>query len=101
MILNVHKTELQLNPNILIEDIVRKAAYCTGVSESSIYRVIREYNKTTHILKSPQKVKLRKKISESVNEFERNAMRREVHDVFFFRYELPSSVILVYYSQAY
>jgi hypothetical protein len=52
-ILNVYKTELQLNPNALI-DIVRKEAYCTGVSECSIYRVIKEY-KSTHILKSPQK----------------------------------------------
>jgi predicted DNA-binding transcriptional regulator AlpA len=62
MTLNVYKTELQLNPNILIDDNARKAAYCTGVSESSIYRVIREY-KTTHILMSPKKVKLSKKIS--------------------------------------
>jgi transposase len=64
------KTELQLNPNILIDDIVRKAAYCTGVSESSIYRMIREYM-TTHILKSTKKMKLHKKISENVDEFER------------------------------
>jgi hypothetical protein len=82
MILNVYKTELQLNPNILIVDIVRKAAYFTGVSESSIYPAIREY-KTSHILKSPKKLKLRKKISESVDEFERNAIRRKVHDFFF------------------
>jgi hypothetical protein len=60
MILNVYKMELQLNPNILIDDIVRKAVYRTGVSESSIHGVIREH-KTAHILKSPQKVKLSKK----------------------------------------
>jgi hypothetical protein len=51
MILDVCKTKLQLNPNVLIKDIVSKAAHCIGVSESSIYRVIREY-KNTHILKS-------------------------------------------------
>jgi hypothetical protein len=93
MYINVHKTELQLNPNALIENIVRKVAYCTGVSESSIYHVIREY-KTTHILKSPEKEKIRNKISEIADEFDRNAIGRKVHD-FFFRYELPSSVILV------
>jgi hypothetical protein len=87
MILDVYKTELQLSPNILIHDIVKKEAYSTGVSECSIYRVIEEY-KSTHILKSPQKVKLRKKFSESVDEFERNAIRRKVHDIFF-RHELP------------
>jgi hypothetical protein len=50
MILNVYKTELQLNPNILIHDIVKKAAYSTGVSECSTYRVIKECN-SIHILK--------------------------------------------------
>jgi hypothetical protein len=54
MILNVYKTELQLNPNIWIHDIVKTAAYSTGVSKCSTYRVIKEY-KSTHILKSPQK----------------------------------------------
>jgi hypothetical protein len=39
----------------------------------------KEY-KSTHILKSPQKVKPRKKFSESVDEFERNAIRRKVDD---------------------
>jgi hypothetical protein len=52
--------------------------------------VIKEY-KSTHILKSPQKVKLRKKFSESVDKFERNAIRRKVHD-FFFWHELPTIV---------
>jgi predicted DNA-binding transcriptional regulator AlpA len=79
MILDVCKTEL--NPNILIYDIVRLAAYSTGVSESSIYHVIRKY-KTTHILKSPKKVKLSKRIWESVDEFERSAIRKKVHDFF-------------------
>jgi hypothetical protein len=46
MILNVYKMELQLNPNILLHDIVKKAAYFTGVSECSIYRVIKEYKST-------------------------------------------------------
>jgi hypothetical protein len=92
MILNLYKTELQLSSNILMVDIVRKAPYSTGVSDS-IYRVIRDY-KATHILKSPKKVKQRKRIPVSVDEFERNAIRRKVHD-FFLRYELPSSVILL------
>jgi transposase len=93
MILDVHKTELQLNPNILLDNMVRKAAYFTGVSESSIYRVIGDY-KTTHFLKSTKKMKLRKKILESVDEFEMNTIKRKVHNIFF-RIELPSSVILV------
>jgi hypothetical protein len=63
------------------------------VSESSIYRVIREY-KTTHILKSTKKVKLRKRISESVDESERNVIRRKVKD-FFFRNELLVPPIFV------
>jgi hypothetical protein len=88
MILSVYKMELQLNPNILIHDIVKTAAYFIGVSECSIYRVIKEY-KSTHILKSPQKVKPHKMFSESVDEFERNAIRRKFHD-FFFRHELPT-----------
>jgi predicted DNA-binding transcriptional regulator AlpA len=72
MIPKVYKTELQLNVNILIDDIIRQAAHFVGVSESSICHVIRDY-KATHILKSPKKVKL-----------ERNAVRRKVRHFFSF-----------------
>ena len=88
MILNVYKMTLELNPDSLIDDIVKKASESTGVSESSVYRVIREY-KATHTLKSPKKEKSRKKLLKSVDEFDRNAIRRKVHE-FFFRNELPT-----------
>ncbi|XP_047106157.1 uncharacterized protein LOC124775364 [Schistocerca piceifrons] len=71
-----------------MSDIVSKTAAATGVRRSSVYRVISEY-KATHSLKSPKKGKLPQKLSESVDDFDRNAIRRKVHD-FFFRNELPT-----------
>ncbi|XP_049771004.1 uncharacterized protein LOC126133111 [Schistocerca cancellata] len=67
---------------------VSKTAAATGVGRSSVYRVISEY-RATQSLKSPKKGKLRQKLSESVDDFDRNVILRKVHE-FFFRNELPT-----------
>jgi transposase/DNA-directed RNA polymerase subunit H (RpoH/RPB5) len=88
MVLNSYKVEVERNPAILLSDIVSNTACATGVSERSVYRVIREY-KTIHELKSPKKSKPRKKLIENIDDFDKNAIRRKVHE-FYFRNELPT-----------
>lgn len=88
MILNTYKSETETNANVLISDIVSKVAYTTGTSDSSVYRVIREY-KTTHELHSPKKTKRRETIIDKIDDFDRNAIRKKVHE-FYFRNELPT-----------
>lgn len=88
MILNVYKTALESNPEVLISDIADNAARATGVCKSSVFKVLREY-KECGILNSPKKTKLRKCILEEIDDFDRNAIRRKVHE-FFFRNELPT-----------
>lgn len=53
-----------------------------------MYTVVREY-KATHSLQSPKKEKPRAKIVERLDEFDKNAIRRKVHQ-FYFRNELPT-----------
>lgn len=88
MILNVYKTAIESNPERLISDIGNEAARITGVSKASVFRVMREY-KNSGVLNSPKKTKSRKRILEDVDDFDRNAIRRKVHE-FFFRNELPT-----------
>ncbi len=43
MILNAYKFYWQLNPEISINDVFEKTACRTGVSQSSVCKMIREY----------------------------------------------------------
>lgn len=88
MILNVYKTALESNPELTISDIGDKAACITGVSKASVFRVMREYT-NCGVLNSPKKTKLRKRVLDDIDDFDRNAIRRKVHE-FFFRNELPT-----------
>ena len=88
MILNVYKNVLESNPELSISDVGNEAARVTGVCKASVFRVISEYKKCG-ALNSPKKTKVRKRISEDVDDFERNAIRKKVHE-FFFLNELPT-----------
>ncbi|KAJ8893139.1 hypothetical protein PR048_005722 [Dryococelus australis] len=65
-----------------------QTARSTGVSPATVYRVISQY-KSTHTLKSPKKEKQLRKFTESVDGFNRKAIRRKVHG-FYFRNERPT-----------
>nr|CAH7758097.1 unnamed protein product [Callosobruchus chinensis] len=85
IILNIYKHEMQQRNDLSVEEIVCKVAMISGVSRSSVYRIIREY-KSNHLLADPKKYPPRKKINNSIDDFESGAIRRIVHN-FFFRNE--------------
>lgn len=88
MILNTYKTTLEFHPELSISDIGDRTAHITGVSKASVFRVIKQY-KNDGVLKSPKRKKLRRCVKEDVDEFNRNAIRKKVHE-FFFKKELPT-----------
>ncbi|XP_072381874.1 uncharacterized protein [Diabrotica undecimpunctata] len=88
IIVNVYKHELQENPALILSAVEKRVADKVGVSDSSVFKVIREY-KTTHTLVVPKKCTTRKGKLESVDDFDKVAIRRIVHQ-FFFRNEIPT-----------
>lgn len=87
-ILNIYKNEMQENDNKTVDEVVSKTANISGVSSSSVYRILREY-RANHSLADPKKYPSRKKINDAIDDFDRNAIRRIVHN-FFFHNELPT-----------
>ncbi|XP_072400288.1 uncharacterized protein [Diabrotica undecimpunctata] len=88
IIVNVYKHELRENPALILSAVEKRVADKVGVSDSSVFKVIREY-KTTHTLVAPKKCTTRKGKLESVDDFDKVAIRRVVHQ-FFFRNEIPT-----------
>lgn len=87
MIMNVYKTELDADPSNLISDIVKKTSASTGVSTTTVYRVVAEYKRGE--FSSPKKSKKRMTILDAVDDFDQTAIRRKVHE-FFFKNEIPT-----------
>ena len=52
IILNIYKHQMQERDDSSVEEIVCKVAIISGVSRSSVYRIIREY-KSNHSLADP------------------------------------------------
>ena len=88
IILNIYKNQMQQNADLAIEEVVLKVAEISGVSRSSVYKIIKEY-KCNHSLSEPKSYPKRKKMTEAVDDFDRTAIRRKVH-TYFFRNELPT-----------
>nr|CAH7725916.1 unnamed protein product [Callosobruchus chinensis] len=78
---------------MLVEELVQKVAVISGISRTSVYRIVREY-KSNHSLSEPKAYPSRKKITEAIDDFDRGAIRRKVHS-FFFRNELPTVDIIL------
>ncbi|XP_015929512.3 uncharacterized protein [Parasteatoda tepidariorum] len=88
IILNIYKTEVHSKPDVPIIDVANHAASAAGVSTASVFRIIKEYKKDG-ILHSPKRTKPRKTFLDDIDDFDKNAVRRKVHD-FFRRNEIPT-----------
>nr|CAH7763604.1 unnamed protein product [Callosobruchus chinensis] len=73
---------------MLVEEVVQKVAVISGISRTSVYRIVREY-RSNRSLSEPKAYPSRKKITEAIDVFDRGAIRRKVNS-FFFRNELPT-----------
>nr|CAI5858466.1 unnamed protein product [Callosobruchus analis] len=88
IVLNVFKSEFLENPGVSIHEIEKIIAKKTGVSARTVFSIRKGY-KESHTLSEPRKPTEYKKISHTVDDFDRNAIRCKVHQ-FFFRNELPT-----------
>lgn len=88
IILNVYKCEMRENPTLVLEELQNRVADKTGVCSRTVYNVIKEY-KETHTFSAPKRKLTYKKYIDSIDDFDKNAIRRKVHQ-FFFRNELPT-----------
>lgn len=88
IILNIYKTEINIHPEASVSDVVEKTSLAAGVSVASVYRILSEY-KLKHKLSSPKKEKKRIKLLDTIDDFDRTAIRRKVHQ-FFFQNQIPT-----------
>nr|CAH7765939.1 unnamed protein product [Callosobruchus chinensis] len=88
IILNVYKHELEDSADVTINEIVQKVADKVGTCRASVFNVLKEY-KDSHSFSEPRTNQNRTSLIELVNDADRHAFRRKVHE-FFFRNEIPS-----------
>lgn len=60
----------------------------TGIGQNTVQKIISDY-KNVGVVKSPNKKKFRLTIKEKADDFEKNAVRRKVHN-FWFKGEVPT-----------
>jgi len=84
----MYKANIQKDPNMSMRQMRTLISKDMGIGESTVHRTINEYNKTNAV-KSPKRTKVRAKITETFDDFARNAVRRHVHSIWF-RREIPT-----------
>lgn len=87
-ILNVYKVEMEENQHLTVDEVVVKVSTKIGVCSASVYNVIREH-KRNHTFCEPKTNQNRVTIVNSLDEADKHAIRRKVHE-FFFRNEIPT-----------
>lgn len=75
-------------PGIKYKELIQSICKITGIGKNTICKTISDY-KNTGELKSPNKIKIRAKVSEKIDDFEKDAVRRKVHD-FWLRRQIPT-----------
>lgn len=81
VIYNVYKYFKQIDLNETVESIVIKTASACGVSENTVYKIIKE-QKETNTLKSPVKKRARLSTVDKLDELDKCAIRRKVHSIY-------------------
>nr|CAH7766760.1 unnamed protein product [Callosobruchus chinensis] len=89
----VKKHELEYSAGVTINEIVQKVADKVGTCRASIFNVLKEY-KNSHSFSEPRTNQNRTNqnrtsLIELIDDADRHAIRRKVHE-FFFRNEIPS-----------
>ena len=88
VILNVFKNESEKDKTSTIEEVAVKVADIVGICRASVFNVLREY-RMNHTFSEPITREHRKGIVTSLDEADKHAIRRKVHE-FFFRNEIPT-----------
>lgn len=88
MIINLYKTKITQNAELKIKELAQIISTETGIGQNSVQKTISDY-KNTGVVKSPNRKKIRLTIKEKIDDFEKNAVRRKVHN-FWFKGEVPT-----------
>lgn len=88
MIINLYNSTITKHPNLRVKEMCKLLSQKTGVGQKTIQLTISNY-KNSKTIKSPNRTKIRQTFKEKMDDFERNAIRRMVHD-FWLRQEIPT-----------
>ncbi|XP_060873383.1 uncharacterized protein LOC132947190 [Metopolophium dirhodum] len=88
LIVNMYKANIQKDPNMSLRQMRTIISKEMGIGESTVHRTIKEYN-TSNTVKSPKRTKVRAQMTDTFDDFARNAVRRHVHSIWF-RREIPT-----------
>ncbi|KAF0761570.1 DDE 3 domain-containing protein [Aphis craccivora] len=88
MIINLYKTKMLQQPKLTIKEVVKIISKELGIGQRTAQLTIAEY-KNEKTVRSPEKTKIRATFKEKIDDFERDAIRRKVHE-FWFRKQLPT-----------
>lgn len=78
MIINAYKAKMLQNPDYKMVHLKKILSIDLGIGQSTIYNTILQYRRTKTVC-SPNKTKIRKTIFEKIDEFDKYAIRRLVH----------------------
>jgi len=88
MIINLYKSIIQELPEVKYKELINIISQTTGVGLNTICSTLSEYKKTKTVT-SPNKKKIRQKINEMLDNFQKNAIRQIVHSLWHKR-EIPT-----------
>lgn len=88
MIINAYKSKLEVNPRLTITEARAALSKELGIGQKTISNTISQYrqNKT---VSSPNKTKIFQNVVSKIDDFDKNAIRRKIHQ-FWFNRELPT-----------
>lgn len=75
-------------PNIKYKELVQSVCKTTGMGRNTVSKTISDY-KNKGVLESPNNIKVRATVTDKIDYFEKNAVRRKIHDIWF-RRQIPT-----------
>ena len=88
MIINFYKTKMSQQQTLIIKEVVKIISKELGIGQRTAQSTIAEY-RNDKTVRSPDKTKIRAIFKDKIDDFERDAIRRKVHE-FWFRKQLPT-----------
>lgn len=84
----MYKANIKKDPNMSMRQMRAIISKSMGIGESTVHRAINNY-KANNTVTSPKRKRVRAQITETFDDFARNAVRKHVHSIWF-RREIPT-----------
>ncbi|XP_025192658.1 uncharacterized protein LOC112592720 [Melanaphis sacchari] len=88
MIINAYKSKLAVDPNLTVRKAREILSKELGIGQKTISNTIAQYRESKTV-SSPNKIKIFKNVETKVDDFDKYAIRRKIHQ-FWFNRELPT-----------